>query len=190
MIQKVRKRITLPITENKKYRQLRFKFKNGGRNARIKYLTLTYNDGKVYEDLAAGSVPTNVIPINNKEDGEYDEGKYRVWVASGKGNLYYDESAPVYYQANTSTGIHDVIEGTGFGISVNGGNIQVDGIKAGYTVTCTSAAGVQLYTAEARSRQSELPGSCRHRHGYHQRKRRGQDPSQQDYHQVINNSIK
>lgn len=38
-----------------------------------------------------------------------------------------------------------------FGISVNGGNIQVDGIKAGYTVTCTSVAGVQLYTAEARS---------------------------------------
>lgn len=34
---------------------------------------------------------------------------------------------------------------------MNGGNIQVDGIKAGYTVTCTSAAGVQLYTAEARS---------------------------------------
>ena len=100
---------------------------------------------------SSGSVPTNVIPITNKEDGEYDEGKYRVWVASGKGNLYYDESAPVYYQANTSTGIHDVIEGTGFGISVNGGNIQVDGIKAGYTVTCTSAAGVQLYTAEARS---------------------------------------
>lgn len=138
--------------ENKKYRQLRFKFKNGGRNGRIKYLTLTYNDGKVYEDLAAGSVGNaTAIPITNKEDGEYDEGKYRVWVASGKGNLYYDESAPVYYQANTSTGIHDVIEGTGIGISVNGGNIQVDGIKAGYTVTCTSAAGIQLYTAEARS---------------------------------------
>ena len=138
--------------EGKKYRQLRFNFKHGGRNGRIKYLTLIYNDGKEYEELAAGSVGNaTAVPIRNKEDGEYDEGKYRVWVSSGWNGLYYDESAPAYYQANTSTAITDVIGDSGISFSVNGGNVQVNGIKPGYTVNCVSAAGIQLFSGVADS---------------------------------------
>ena len=138
--------------EGKKYRQLRFNFKHGGRNGRIKYLTLIYNDGKVYEELAAGSVGNATAkPIKNKEDGEYDEGKYRVWVSSGWNGLYYDESAPAYYQASTSTAITDVIGDSGISFSVNGGNVQVNGIKPGYTVNCVSAAGIQLFSGVANS---------------------------------------
>ena len=138
--------------EGKKYRQLRFNFKHGGRNGRIKYLTLIYNDGKEYEELAAGSVGNaTAVPIRNKEDGEYDEGKYRVWVSSGWNGLYYDESAPAYYQASTSTAITDVIGDSGISFSVNGGNVQVNGIKPGYTVNCVSAAGIQLFSGVADS---------------------------------------
>ena len=138
--------------EGKKYRQLRFNFKHGGRNGRIKYLTLIYNDGKEYEKLAAGSVGNaTAVPIKNKEDGEYDEGKYRVWVSSGWNGLYYDESAPAYYQASTSTAITDVIGDSGISFSVNGGNVQVNGIKPGYTVNCVSAAGIQLFSGVANS---------------------------------------
>ena len=138
--------------EGKKYRQLRFNFKHGGRNGRIKYLTLIYNDGKEYEKLAAGSVGNaTAVPIKNKEDGEYDEGKYRVWVSSGWNGLYYDESVPAYYQASTSTAITDVIGDSGISFSVNGGNVQVNGIKPGYTVNCVSAAGIQLFSGVANS---------------------------------------
>ena len=136
--------------ENKKYRQLRFNFNNGGRTARIKYLSVTYTDGMVYEDLASGSVEATEIPINGKTDNEFDSGKYRIWVAAGRGNMYYDESAPAYYQAD-ATGIKDVIENTGIGIAVNDHDVQVDGIKAGYTVTCASVSGVVLYQGEATS---------------------------------------
>ena len=91
------------------------------------------------------------MPIKNKEDGEYDEGKYRVWVSSGWNGLYYDESVPAYYQASTSTAITDVIGDSGISFSVNGGNVQVNGIKPGYTVNCVSAAGIQLFSGVANS---------------------------------------
>lgn len=136
--------------EGKKYRQLRFNFKYGGRTARIKYLTVVYNDGKVYEDLASGSISGTEVAINERKAGEFDEGKYRIWVAAGKQNIYYDESKPVYYQA-TSTGIKDVIDGTDFSLNMDDNNIQIEGLKPGYIVTCTSASGIQLYKGTATS---------------------------------------
>ena len=101
----------------KHYRQLRFNFQHGGRNARVKYLSLVYNDGKVYEDLAAGGVSNNYIDIKPTTEGEFDSGRYKVWVASGWYGLYYDESEPAYYDAS-ATAINNVISGTGISLSL------------------------------------------------------------------------
>lgn len=138
--------------KDKNYRQLRFKFTHGGRSGRIKYLTIKYNDGKVWEDLAAGSVSSGTsMPIRNREEGEFDEGKYRVWVAAGRENIYYDESAPAYYQYSPSTSIKDVIENTGISIEMTDGGIQIEGLKPGYSVSCTSASGTVLFHDTAQS---------------------------------------
>mgnify|MGYP002521916958 CR=1 FL=1 len=147
--------------EGKKYKQLRFNFKYGGRTGCIKYLSLVYNDGLVYEDLAAGAVrpqggDVQKMPIRNTKEGEFDEGKYRVWVAAGKmlteeSPIYYDESKPAYYDKETATGIQDVIEGTGIGIRVDDNQVLIDGIKPGYVVSCVSASGAQIYSGVSTS---------------------------------------
>lgn len=146
--------------QDKHYRTLRFNFQHGGRNARIKYLTLVYNDGKVYEDLAAGGVSNNYIDINPQTPGEFDEGKYKVWVASGWYGLYYDESAPAYYEA-TATAISDVIDGTGIKLAGGNGTIRVSGIKPGYEVTCTSTTGMQLFHGIAEGNSIAIPTNGR-----------------------------
>lgn len=140
----------------KNFRQLRYKFNHGGRNACIKYLTLIYNDGKVYEQLAAGGVDNTTIDIKQTSDNEFDSGKYKIWVASGWKNIFYDESAPAYYEAQ-STDISETIDGTDIKITNSDGAIRVSGIKAGYTVTCTSTSGVQLFSKVATADSITIP---------------------------------
>ena len=140
----------------KHYRRLRFTFQHGGRNARVKYLSLVYNDGKVYKDLAAGGVNNNYIDINPTTEGEFDTGKYKVWVASGWYGLYYDESVPAYYEAS-ATSIGDGVKGTGVTLASGADGLHVSGVKKGYTVTATSAAGVELFRATADGSDIVIP---------------------------------
>ena len=142
--------------EGKNYRTLRFKFNHGGRNARIKYLTLFYNNGKVYDDLAAGAVDDTTLDINEKTSGEFATGKYKLWVASGWQNIFYDESVPAYYD-KTATSIHDVIDGTGISLTSKTGNICVSGVKAGSIVTCITAAGIEIFRATANGGNINIP---------------------------------
>ena len=138
--------------QNKKYTQLRFRFKHGGRNGRIKYLTLIYNDGMQYETLATGGVFDTKIDIKAKEENEFDTGKYKVWVAAGQDNLYFDESEPAYYSAGTSA-ITDVIGDTDIQLVQDNGTVKVIGLEPGAVVTCTSLDGIVLYHGEAASSQ-------------------------------------
>lgn len=79
------------------YTSLRFRFEDGGRDCRIKYLTLMYNDGYVYENLAAGSVLNGrtSVTMDEIEPGEFREGIYAVTIAAGDDWYFYDES-PLY----------------------------------------------------------------------------------------------
>lgn len=142
--------------KDKKYTQLRFRFNHNGRNGKIKYLTLIFNDGMEYETLASGGVYDTQIDIRNKTAGEFNSGKYKVWVAAGYYNLFFDESAPAYYCA-TETSVHDVIDGTGIGITVARGNVVVSGLQKGYTVKCTSIDGTVLFSAKATSEALSFP---------------------------------
>ncbi len=146
----------------KGYKRLRFKFKHGGRNACIKYLTLIYNDGKVYEQLAAGGVYQNYIDIKPTTDKEFDTGKYKIWVAAGWQNLFYDESAPAYYEAD-ATAIDGVITDLdGISLSHSRNVLRLQGIKPGCTVTCTSASGALLYRTTASAGSLTIPTSGMH----------------------------
>ena len=142
----------------KHYKKLRFKFNHGGRNACIKYLTLIYNNGMVYDQLAAGAVYQNYIDIKPVSANQFDTGKYMIWVASGWKNLFYDESSPVYYEADAAA-VHEVINGTDISIVNNGEAIHINGIKAGYTVTCASTSGALLYKQKATTDHITIPTS-------------------------------
>lgn len=86
------------------YTSLRFRFEDGGRDCRIKYLTLMYNDGYVYEDLAAGSILNGQTSATMKETvpGEFREGTYVVTVAAGDDWFFYDESDLCTYRYDAS----------------------------------------------------------------------------------------
>ena len=144
--------------EGKNYKKLRFNFKHGGRNGRVKYLTLVYNNGKVWEDLAAGGVSGTSINIPEKTEGEFDKGRYKIWVASGWQNIFYDESAPVYYE-KTTTAISDVIEGTSVMLTNNLNDLRLEGLKPGSNVTLTSSTGATLYTGTASGTSLTIPTS-------------------------------
>lgn len=143
--------------KDKKFRKLRFNFKHGGRNGRIKYLTLIYNDGMQYEELASGGVYDTQIDIRSKETGEFDNGKYQIWVAAGDGSLFFDESAPAYYQHTTA--IEDVIDGTGIRLVTTPDGLTVSGVKTGYRLTLTSLSGTVLYQDVAQGNTLYMPAS-------------------------------
>ena len=144
--------------EGKNYKKLRFNFKHGGRNGRVKYLTLIYNNGKVWEDLAAGGVGVTSIDIPEKTEGEFDKGRYKIWVASGWQNIFYDESAPAYYE-KTTTAISDVIEGTSVTLTNSLNDLRLEGLKPGSSITLTSSTGATLYTGTASGTSLTIPTS-------------------------------
>lgn len=143
--------------KDKKYKKLRFNFKHGGRNGRIKYLTLIYNNGMQYEELASGAVRDTKIDIKSKEAGEFDNGKYQIWVAAGDGTLFFDESEPAYYQNTTS--IDDIIDGTDIHVASDNNGLTVSGLKPGYKLTCTNMAGVVVYSGIANGNSLSIPAT-------------------------------
>ena len=85
------------------YISLRFTLEHGGRNCRIKYLTLDYYDGPEYETLAAGSVTGKTsAQMYETHDGQFRQGTYVVTVAAGDDAYFYDESPIVSYSYATS----------------------------------------------------------------------------------------
>lgn len=144
------------------YKKLRFRFTHGGRNGRVKYLTLGYNDGKIIEDLAAGSAYGTSMDINATVPGEFDTGRYVVWVAAGDGTFFYDQSANAYYENNSTSSITEVIEGSDISVTTGAGKITVNGLKPGYKVICSSPSGMLLYSGEATGTKADisLPRGC------------------------------
>lgn len=149
-----------PYVSGKNFTKLRFSFKHGGRNGRIKYLTLEYNDGKIIENLASGAVYDTTMDIYAKTAGEFDSGRYVVSVAAGDGLLFYDDSAPAYYSADDNS-ITEVIDGTPFTISVYSGRIVIGGLSAGTRVKCSTASGQILHDAIAEGSDAIIRTSVR-----------------------------
>ena len=144
--------------DGKNYKKLRFNFKHGGRNGRVKYLTLFYNNGKVWKDLAAGGVSGTSIDIKETQEGEFDKGRYKIWVASGWQNIFYDESEPAYYD-KSATSVSDVIDGTSVTLTNSMNELRLDGIEPGCTVTLASTTGAMLYTGKASGTSLIIPTS-------------------------------
>ena len=140
--------------KDKKYRRLRFTCDFGGRMVNINYLTLAYNDGYVWNLLASGSVGNQTsMSIKETTPGEFLQGKKFVTrVTAGDGSLFYDSSKPAYY--DSPSGINE-IEESAVKVDVEGGYVTLSGLRAGDKVTCTTVAGLVLYTGESNQ------GACR-----------------------------
>ncbi len=90
--------------KGKKYIRLRFRFTDNGRLCHLRYLTVGYNDGYYWDQLAAGSVKDTQMLVNAKTSGEFLTGQYVCWVASGTSDaLFFDQSAEAYYPSTAFT---------------------------------------------------------------------------------------
>jgi M6 family metalloprotease-like protein len=140
------------------YRKLRFTFDHQGRNARVKYLTLTYNDGKVLEDLAAGRADTTAMTIQPTTADEFSEGTYVAWVAAGDGFFFYDESPYAYYTAGNTSGI-DAITAAEAGLRFvqEGERLRIEGLNLDEHITLSNVAGATLWQGVARREQVSFP---------------------------------
>ena len=66
---------------------------------RLNYFTLCYNDGTVWNSLAMGSVDGPSVTISPTTTDEFLGGKkYALTVYAGDGILFYDASAPAFFQ--------------------------------------------------------------------------------------------
>jgi M6 family metalloprotease-like protein len=143
------------------YRKLRFTFDHQGRNGRVKYLTLTYNDGKVLEDLAAGRTGNTSMTIKPTTTDEFNDGStYVAWVAAGDGFFFYDESPYAYYTAgNNSTTALDQISAAEAGLrfTQEGERLCIEGLNEGEHITLTTAAGATLWQGTARRTKVSFP---------------------------------
>ncbi len=153
----------LNYVDGQGFRKLRFTFTHGGRNGRVKYLTLGYNDGKIIEDLAAGGtydeenqVLRTSMTFGALAPGEFNSGRFVAWVASGDGSFFYDQSDNAYYEYKEPTSITEVIDGSGISVTTGEGRISLDGLEPGSRITCVSAAGAVIYSGEAGGRQADL----------------------------------
>jgi M6 family metalloprotease-like protein len=140
------------------YKKLRFTFTHNGRNGRIKYLTLEYKAGKVVEDLAAGRLSSNSATIDATTPGEFDEGTFITWVAAGDGFFFYDESPWAYYSGVTS-GLERVESGDAISVRQGEGRLTISGLRRGEQITCTSPAGVLLWSSVAQAETVTLPAT-------------------------------
>ena len=132
-----------PYIENKGYKKMRFTMNNGGRNAKIGYLYISYYKGKVLELLTEGSVKNTNIGINAKTPGEFNSGKYAAWVIAGDGILFYDESNYLYYDAATAA-IESVVEDSDIRLGVSKGNLTISKLQQGDHVRVVTASGLTL----------------------------------------------
>lgn len=147
----------LNYVQGQGYTKLRFRFTYGGRNGQVKYLTLGYNDGKVVETLSEGAVYGTSQDIDALTDGEFDTGRYTVWVAAGDGTLFYDQSPNAYYEKGVTDGITDAIGSTGITVTSAGGSLALSGLPEGSRVECATAAGVTLYSGVATGSSMTIP---------------------------------
>lgn len=84
---------------DKRYTRLRFKTEYGGRVLTLRNLTIGYTDGTVWNPLAQGGVDGTSMFIGEQTPGEFLSGKkYAIQVYAGDGYLFYDASAPAFYQ--------------------------------------------------------------------------------------------
>lgn len=149
------------------YTGLRLRFTDNGRLARVRYLTVGYNDGYYWDQLAAGSVADTKMVVNAKSTGEFLTGSYVAWVASGNAaSLFFDESEHAYYQprnsVNNETGIEDIIDGTDIHVTVANGTVTVSGSDACGEVQLTNASGMMLSSGIMSDNHSVILSS----HGY------------------------
>ena len=129
--------------------KLRFSFTHGGRNGQVKYLTLGYNDGNVVEALSEGGVYGTSQDIPALMQGEFDQGRYVVWVAAGDGTLFYDESPRAYYERGVTDAITEAMAGTGISLTSAPGELTLHGLPRGSRVECSLASGVTLFSGAA-----------------------------------------
>ena len=125
------------------YQKLRLTCRHGGRNVQVRYFTIAYNDGYVWELLTSGAVEENSIVINETFEGEFTTGKeYAVVVYSGDGILYFDASDPAFYSYSGSV---ENIQTDNADIYAENGNIYISGITAPTRLLCTTPEGIVLY---------------------------------------------
>lgn len=97
--------------EGKGFIALRFRFTDNGRLCHLRYLTVGYNDGYFWDQLAAGSVKDSQMIVKAKTEGEFvktdangKQPQFVTWVASGTAdNLYFDQSAVTFYPSSEAT---------------------------------------------------------------------------------------
>lgn len=134
--------------EGKKYRKLRFTFDFGGRTANVNYLTLSYDDGYVWNSLASGKVEGTGILIEEKTPGEFLTGKtYLARVTAGDNILYYDSSAPAYFTYDP-VGVGEV-DSDELTAVASGDAVVVNGLNEGDRILCTTSAGQVVYYGNA-----------------------------------------
>ena len=129
----------------------------------MRYLTLGFTDGKIIEDLSAGGTwdeETGVLHtsmvINAVTPGEFNNGRYVVWVASGDGNFFYDQSENAYYEYGGPSSITETIGESGISVTAGEGYLGIDGLKPGYRITCASPSGALLYSGEADGQHADI----------------------------------
>ena len=145
---------------DKCYKRLRLTCQHGGRNIRVRYFTLSYNDGLVENLLAAGTVNGTSINIQPTSQAEFEQGKtYVARVYAGDGYLFYDASAPAVL-ATTATSLKNVMQNGTLGITTNEGYITLHGLKGTTHITCHSPTGTLLYrtTTEGNACTFRTPG--------------------------------
>ena len=125
------------------YQKLRLTCRHGGRNLQVRYFTVAYNDGYVWNLLTSGAVYDNSILINQTSEGEFTTGKtYAVQVYAGDGILYFDASEPAFYSYSNSVenSLKDNIR-----LNVENGKIILSGLVASTQVQCTTPDGMVVY---------------------------------------------
>ena len=129
--------------QNKLYRKLRITCQHGGRNLKIKYFTLQYNDGYVCNMLSEGYVENSFVNIIETTPDEFLSGKkYAATVYSGDGVLFYDASETAYFSAPDNVSLHAVDKA--FAV-VENGNVCIRNLAQHTRVLCSTADGVLLY---------------------------------------------
>ena len=130
----------------RKFQKLRFTCKYGGRNIRIKYLTLGFNEGYVWNLLSAGAVNDNKITIRETVPDEFKQGKtYAIQVYAGDGILYYDSSEPAFYRYDAS--VNRVLSDNVQAYAMNN-TVYIEGVTSPTHILCSTPDGVVLYNNE------------------------------------------
>ena len=136
------------------FQKLRLTCRHGGRNVHVRYFTVGYNDGYIWELLTAGAVQENSILINETFEGEFTTGKtYAVQVYAGDGILYYDASEPAFY---SYAGSVDKTLSDKVSVYAENGKIYIEGITKATHVLCTTPDGIVLYNSPISGEQTHL----------------------------------